>query len=241
MLSCSSLENSTASPASTVLSPTSLQTTHSPPAFPSFGGCCFGILQFRHATSVLVSSYTSLHYSAAKMATYSYEATLDGLDWVSTEDSHTSQSSSLRNHADVCRLKKPSLGIFGSVSRRLRGIRSTSPPKLADTPGSTSSSQRPLPPFSLRHFSSLKKRQEVSSSRDVSRKAATVRAHGTERTAHVPQERRCTSIGDVVDYPASTKGDVCPISGLGKPSGTQAPQLDIPKGIGGDFMLYDGA
>ncbi|KAK7908612.1 hypothetical protein PG985_015915 [Apiospora marii] len=109
---------------------------------------------------------------------------------------------------------KKSGGIFGSMSRKIKGMRSTSTSRPANVTRSPSSSQRPLPPFSLKQFSSLKKRHgnaPVAPS-DVSRKAATVRCCGTDRAVNIP---RRTSVGAPV----------------------KAPRLEIPKDIGGDFML----
>ncbi|KAK8048403.1 hypothetical protein PG994_010133 [Apiospora phragmitis] len=117
---------------------------------------------------------------------------------------------------------KKGLGLFGSMSRKIKGIRYTSTSKAAAVTRSPSSSQRTLPPFSLKQFSSLKKRQCVDAvPGDVSRKAATVRCHGTDRAVNVP---RRTSMGDA-NVPAPVK----------------APRLEIPKDIGGDFTLADGA
>ncbi|KAK7987562.1 hypothetical protein PG989_007877 [Apiospora arundinis] len=151
-----------------------------------------------------------------------YEPTLERLEWATTSSSIDSKSSSLNKP------KKSSMGIFGSVSRRLKGIRAASSSKSAEVPRSTSSSQRSLPPFSLKHFSSLKKRQGEDPSRHVSRKAATVRGHvTTERTTVLSQKRRRTSMGDFAEHPALAKEE-SPLPGLIKPPGPEPPTKAKP-------------
>ncbi|KAK7949724.1 hypothetical protein PG996_000312 [Apiospora saccharicola] len=133
-------------------------------------------------------------------------------------NSSSTHCSSLSHQTSADSLKsKKSLGIFGSMSRKIKGIRSTSTSKSVTR---SPSSSRPLPPFSLKQFSSLKKRHGIdppTAARDVSRKAATVRCYGTDRTPVNVVPRR-TSVGAV-----------------------KAPRLEIPKDIGGDFTLSDGA
>lgn len=142
---------------------------------------------------------------------------LSELEWQPSGNSSSTHDSQTSTDSVGSKPKKSGGGIFGSMSRKIKGIRSTSTSKPAVT-RSASSSQRPLPPFSLKQFSSLKKRH--GNPCDVSRKAATVRCHGTDRAAVNNIPRRISM-------------------GAGAP--IKAPQLEIPKDIGGDFTLGDGA
>ncbi|KAK7952596.1 uncharacterized protein PG986_008324 [Apiospora aurea] len=150
-------------------------------------------------------------------------AAVPGVDELGWTTSSTSSSSNTTDSQG--RKPKKSLGLFGSMRSKIKGIRSTSTSKPADAvTRSPSSSQRALPPFSFKQFSSLKKRHgmDPAPNHNVSRKAATVRCHGTERVVNVP---RRTSMSNAMPALAPVK----------------APQLEIPKDIGGDFMLADGA
>jgi len=48
-------------------------------------------------------------------------------------------------------------------------------------------------------------------------------------------------MGDVAEQSAPTMGDFYDPPDPVKSPRTQAPRLEIPEGIGGDFSLYDGA